>query len=98
VLLGVLVVTSIGIFANSVMRYNALMEEQRALEEELSRYQDMREELEELLNSDKDYDYIVKIAKKKVGLYCPDEEIYYNDINKKERISIVQRKKRKPQS
>ena len=79
---GVLVVTSIGIFANSVMRYNALMEEQRALEEELSNYREMREELEELLNSEADYDYIVKIAKEKLGLYFPDEEIYYNDINK----------------
>lgn len=82
VLLGVLVVTSIGIFANSVMRYNSLMEEQRALEEELSNYREMREELEELLNSEADYDYIVKIAKEKLGLYFPDEEIYYNDINK----------------
>ena len=82
VLVGVLVVTSIGIFANSVMRYNALMEEQRALEEELSNYREMREELEELLNSEADYDYIVKIAKEKLGLYFPDEEIYYNDINK----------------
>lgn len=81
-LVGVLVVTSIGIFANSVMRYNALMEEQRALEEELSNYREMREELEELLNSEADYDYIVKIAKEKLGLYFPDEEIYYNDINK----------------
>ena len=83
-LLGVLVVTSIGIFANSVMRYNALMEEQKALEEELSSYREMREELEELLNSEADYDYIVKIAKEKLGLYFPDEEIYYNDINKKD--------------
>ena len=82
VLVGVLVVTSIGIFANSVMRYNALMEEQRALEEELSNYREMREELEELLNSEAEYDYIVKIAKEKLGLYFPDEEIYYNDINK----------------
>ena len=82
VLLGVLVVTSIGVFANSVMRYNSLMEEQRALEEELSNYREMREELEELLNSEADYDYIVKIAKEKLGLYFPDEEIYYNDINK----------------
>ena len=80
-MLGVLVVTSIGIFANSVMRYNALMDEQRALEEELSTYREMREELEELLNSEADYDYIVKIAKEKLGLYFPDEEIYYNDIN-----------------
>ena len=77
VLVGVLVVTSIGIFANSVMRYNALMEEQRALEEELSNYREMREELEELLNSEADYDYIVKIAKEKLGLYFPDEEIFF---------------------
>ena len=82
VLLGVLVVTSIGIFANSVMRYNALMDEQKKLQEELSNYQDMREELEEVLNSEEDHDYIVKIAKELLGLYFPDEEIYYNDINK----------------
>ena len=81
-LLGVLVVTSIGIFAYSVMRYNALMEEQKALQDQLSRYHEMREELEEILNSEADYDYIVKIAKEKLGLYPPDEEIYYNDINK----------------
>ena len=81
-LLGVLVVTSIGIFANSVMRYNALMDEQKKLQEELSNYQDMREELEEVLNSEEDHDYIVKIAKELLGLYFPDEEIYYNDINK----------------
>ena len=81
-LLGVLVVTSIGIFANSVMRYNALMEEQKKLEEELASYRDMREELEEILNSEADRDYIVKIAKELLGLYFPDEEIYYNDINK----------------
>ena len=65
VLLGVLVVTSIGIFAYSVMRYNALMEEQKALQDQLSRYHEMREELEEILNSEADYDYIVKIAKEK---------------------------------
>ena len=68
VLLGVLVVTSIGIFANSVMRYNALMDEQKKLQEELSNYQDMREELEEVLNSEEDHDYIVKIAKELLGL------------------------------
>ena len=82
VLLGILVVTSIGVFANSVMRYNALMEEQKALEEELANYREMREELEELFNSEEDKDYIIRIAKEKLGLYFPDEEIYYNDINK----------------
>ena len=81
VLLGVLVVVSIGIFANSVMRYNALMEEQRELEHKLASYEEMKEELQELLNSDYDYEYIVKIAKEQLGLYFPDEEIFYNDRN-----------------
>ena len=81
VLLGVLVVVSIGIFANSVMRYNALLEEQRELEAQLADYREMKEELQELLNSDMDYEYIVKIAKEQLGLYFPDEEIFYNDRN-----------------
>jgi cell division protein FtsB len=81
VLLGVLVVVSIGIFANSVMRYNALLEEQRELEHKLASYEEMKEELQELLNSDYDYEYIVKIAKEQLGLYFPDEEIFYNDRN-----------------
>ena len=81
VLLGVLVVVSIVIFANSVMRYNALLEEQRELEHKLASYEEMKEELQELLNSDYDYEYIVKIAKEQLGLYFTDEEIFYNDRN-----------------
>lgn len=81
VLLGVLVVVSIGIFANSVMRYNALLEEQRELESKLAEYEEMKEELQELLNEGYDYDYIVKVARERWGLYFPDEEIFYNDRN-----------------
>ena len=81
VLLGVLVVVSIAIFANSVMRYNQLLEEQRALEEKLAAYEEMKEELQELLNSGQDYETIVRIAKEQWGLYLPDEEIFYNDRN-----------------
>ncbi|MBR2019975.1 MAG: septum formation initiator family protein [Clostridia bacterium] len=79
VLLGVLVVVSIGIFANSVMRYNVLLEEQRELEEQLEAYREMKEELQELLDSGEDYDVIVRIAKEKWGLQFPDEEIFYKD-------------------
>lgn len=82
VLLAVMVVVSIGVFANSVMRYNALLDEQRELEEKLNQYQEAKEELEELLNSDMDYESIVKIAKEQLGLYFPDEEIFYNDRNR----------------
>ena len=79
ILLGVLVVVAIGIFANSLMRYNALMEERRDLELRLQQYDELREELQELLNSGEDYETIVKIAKEQLGWYFPDEEIFYPD-------------------
>lgn len=78
-LLGVLVVVAIGIFANSLMKYNALMEEKRELERKLEQYIEASEELQELLNSGEDYETIVKIAKEQLGLYFPDEEIFYPD-------------------
>ena len=43
VLLGVLVVVSGVVFANSVMRYNQLLEEQRELERKLPEYEEMKE-------------------------------------------------------
>ena len=81
ILLATLVVVSIGVFANSVMRYNALLEEQKELEKELSSYYEMKEELQELLNSKEDPEFIIKIAKEHLGLYFPDEEIYHNERN-----------------
>lgn len=81
VLLGVLVVVSIGIFANSVMKYNTLLEEQRELESKLAEYEEMKAELQALLDAGYDYDYIVKVARERWGLYFPDEEIFYNDRN-----------------
>ena len=81
ILLGVLVVVSIGVFAGSVMRYNAMMEQQKELEARLDKYEELKEELQELLDSDMDYEYIVKIAKEQLGLYFPEEEIFINDRN-----------------
>ena len=125
VLLGVIVAVSIGIFANSMMRYNALLDEERELEKIVTNLVELREELNDLMGSAEevdallsDYelyqsllntgtaegdtlreleakleelralikssenkDYIVKIAKERLGLYFPDEEIIYNDKN-----------------
>ena len=81
VLLGVLVVVSIGIFANSVMKYNTLLEEQRELESKLAEYEEMKAELQALLDAGYDYDYIVKVARERWGLYFPDEELFYNNRN-----------------
>lgn len=79
IFLALLIVVSIGVFANSVMRYNALLDEQKELQSQLDSYREMKAELQQLLDSDLDYDTIVKIAKEQLGLYFPDEEIYYND-------------------
>ncbi len=84
VLLGVLAVVAIGVFANSAMKYNALLEEQRELESQIADYRELKEELEELqklLNSGRDREYIIKYAKEHLGLYFPDEEIFFNDRN-----------------
>ena len=79
VFLAIMIVVSLAVFVNSVMRYNVLLEEQRELEEQLEAYREMKEELQELLDSGEDYDVIVRIAKEKWGLQFPDEEIFYKD-------------------
>ena len=81
VLLVTLVLVSVGIFLNSVMKYNAMMAEIEKMEKQQASYEELCEELQELLNSEQDPDYIVRIAKEKLGLYFPDEEIFYNDRN-----------------
>ena len=82
ILLAVLVVASIAVFANSVMKYNALLDQTRELEAELNGYKEERDELQDLLDAAKDgeidYETIVRIAREKFGLYFPDEEIFYD--------------------
>ena len=41
-----------------------------------------REQLQRMIESSENKDYIVRIAKDRLGLYFPDEEIFYNDKNK----------------
>lgn len=125
VFLAVIVVVSLVVFANSVMKYNKLQEEEAKLEkivtelrvlreeliltagsaerlsEILSDYEEYkrllnsdtelgvqlaelelkRAELDELLSSSENKEYIVKNAKEKLGLYFPDEEIFYSSTN-----------------
>ena len=82
VLLAVLIVTSIALFANSLMRYNELEEKTLELEAELKSYRDEREELQQYLedvqDGELDYETLVRIAREKFGLYFPDEEIFYD--------------------
>ena len=61
--------------------YNELIDSGTATSDALAEYQEQLNYIRELLNSSKNKDYIVKIAKDELNLYFADEEIIYNDIN-----------------
>ncbi len=124
IFVGVIVVVSLIVFANSVMKYNELKKEEEKLEaivndlrilrEELivragsaeqlsvilSDYEAYRQakndpafsqylteleakhaELRALLNQSDNREYIEQLAKDKLGLYYPSEEIFYANSN-----------------
>lgn len=61
--------------------YKELVESDAVLAEDLVEYQTQLDRIREILNSSKNKDYIVKIARDELNLYFADEEIIYNDIN-----------------
>ena len=81
--LAALLISSIAIFATGLIKYSELQKEKEALELKLEEYENSIEELEYLLESPVDYDYIVRMAREKLGLHLPDEIIYHNDSNGK---------------
>lgn len=80
-MLALLLIASIGIFVTGVMKYNEFQREKSVLEKEKAVLSDEIDELRFLIDSPMDYDYIVRVAREKLGLYLPDETIYYNDYN-----------------
>ncbi len=83
-MLAVLLIASMALFVTGLIRYSELEKEKEALEQKVEEYEKNIEELEYLLDSPVDYDYIVRMAREKLGLHLPDEIIYYNDSNKKQ--------------
>ena len=83
ILIGVLAVVSLVVFASSLMKYNALEEEKQAQIERLESLGVEKERIEEMerLKKENYFEYVVRTAREKLGLYFPDEEIYYSDLN-----------------
>ena len=81
VFLAVIVVVSLAVFVNSVMKYNELRTEQEELEQTKHEFVEEKHELQELSESKGTEGYIVKMARKFWNLFVPDEEVYYNDHN-----------------
>ena len=83
ILLAVLLTSSIVIFSVSFMRYTELKKRKEALEDKVAELEMEIDELQYLIGVPKDdYEYMVRIAREKLGLYYPDETIYYNGTNK----------------
>ena len=80
-MLALLIITSLGMFITGVMKYNEFQREKSLLEKEKAALTDEIDELKYLIDCPMDYDYIVRVAREKLGLYLPDETIYYNDYN-----------------
>ena len=76
-----LLVASIGIFATGVLKYQELMREKETLEADRDRLTVEIEELRYLIDCPVDREYIIRVARDKLGLNLPDEIVYYNDYN-----------------
>ena len=81
VFLAVLVVVSLVVFVNGVMKYNELLVKREELEQTRDQLVEEKEELQELLDSDNGESYVVRMARKFWNLFFPDEEIYFNNGN-----------------
>ena len=76
-----LLVASIALFAAGVIKYQELVCKREALEEDKARLEDEIEELKYLLDCPVDREYIIRMAREKLGLNLPEEIVYYDDVN-----------------
>lgn len=76
-----IVVISLCTFVSGVMIYNANQERIKELENQIEDKQEQVDELQFLIDSPIDFDYIVRIAREKLGLHFPDETIFHKDSN-----------------
>ena len=79
VALSILIAVSLIISISCLMKFNQLETERKELEAELAEYNEAIRELQEIINSPMDDEYIIQQAKDKLGYYFPDENIYYQD-------------------
>ena len=74
-----IVVISLCTFVSGVMIYNANKEKVNELRQQIADKQEQVDELEYLIDSPIDFEYIVRIAREKLGLHFPDEIIFHKD-------------------
>ena len=77
-----LLVFSLTVFSIKLMEYNDILRKQKEVEAKIQAYNENIEYLEYLLESPLDDEYVAKSARYELGLYFPNEIIFYNNYKK----------------
>ena len=73
----ILMVTVMYMLVTTRVELNSLLEEKAELEQTIEDYSDRVDELEYQLEKEIDDEYIIKIARERLGLHLPGEKIFY---------------------
>lgn len=79
--LAVVILVSLVISISCLMQYNQNQQDIQDLKKDLEMRNDYIREMQDILNSDMDEEYIIQQAREKLGYYFPDEEIFQQDVN-----------------
>ena len=81
VALASLLVAALVISISNVMRANQLRAQAEELQAEYDKLKEENRKLQYFLNKEVDEDYIIEYARDVLGMYFPDKDVYYNDVN-----------------
>ncbi len=77
-----IVIVLLIISADSLLEYSEMLREKDELQAEIDQAKEDIEELEFLIRSPMNKDYIIRVAREKLGLVLPEEIVYYTDKKK----------------
>ena len=81
VALASLLIASLIISISNVMRANQLRSQAEEMQAEYDKLKEENRKLQYFLNKEVDEDYIIEYARDVLGMFFPDEDVYYNDVN-----------------
>ena len=81
VALASLLVAALVISISNVMRANQLRAQAQEMQAEYEKLKEENRKLQYFLNKEVDENYIIEYARDVLGMYFPDEDVYYNDVN-----------------
>jgi cell division protein FtsB len=82
VALASVLVASLVISTANLMISNQLRDQTDEYQAEIDAYKEKIARLKYFINKEVDDEYIIEYAREYLDMYFPDEEIYYNDVNK----------------